>query len=434
MKWAVALVNKSMRFFCLCLVLAASAGLAAPSAAHHGKKLQDCYRAALQRSEVLANSEQNIRQAEEVFRQSVGTILPTVTGVASYLIQEPPSNSVGAQVSPSTQPLVRLTATQPLFQGFKEFAAMNQGRGLIAASTQDKRQAQTLLYFDTTQSFYAVLSYERDLENVLAQIGLYDKRIAELKEFENIGKSRSSEVLTAQAQRLTLLAMSEQIRGQLRAQREALAFLTGFESTVELEDAASDPPQAKALQNYVDKIDQRPDVLAEQARARAADAAIGVARAGHYPSLAAQGDYFFVRAGSLKDVHWDVILALSVPIFNGGVVSSQVSTAVSKRDQAESTLSRAKRLALQQIRTLHSNYQFDRSQWETYKLARDIAEQNFKQQTRDYKRGLVTNLDVLTSLTSFQEAQRARDRTRYATELDFENLEAAAVMRVPEGS
>jgi outer membrane protein len=403
-----------------------------PAATQPGKKLAECYQAALRRSEVIANSEQTIRQAEELFNQSVGLVLPTISGVASYQWQEPPSSAVGAQVSPSAQPLVKLTAIQPLFQGFKEFAAMNQGRGLIAASTQDKRQAQTALYYDTANSYYAVLTYERDLDNVTAQLALYDKRIAELKEFENIGKSRSTEVLTAQAQRLTLMATSEQIKGLLRATREALAFVTGFENDVVLVDTFAEPPQAKELKTYTDRINQRPDVQAEMARSRAADSAITVARSAHYPTLAAQGDWFFVRAGSLKDVHWDAILALSVPIFNGGVINSQVSQAISKRDQAESTLSRAKRLALQQIRTLHSNYQFDRNQWETYKEARQVAEQNFKQQTRDYKRGLVTNLDVLTSMTSFQETQRARDRTRYAMENDFENLEAASVLRAPE--
>jgi outer membrane protein len=50
-------------------------------------------------------------------------------------------------------------------------------------------------------------------------------------------------------------------------------------------------------------------------------------------------------------------------------------------------------------------------------------------QQRDYRFGLVTNLDVLQALTAYQENLRALDRARYTAKLNYLRLEAAVVRR-----
>jgi outer membrane protein TolC len=67
-------------------------------------------------------------------------------------------------------------------------------------------------------------------------------------------------------------------------------------------------------------------------------------------------------------------------------------------------------------------------------MATDAARKNYETQQRDYRFGLVTNLDVLQALTVFQENQRALDRARYTAKLNYLRLQAAAVRRpVPPG-
>src|SRR3954469_24485024 len=108
---------------------AALLALTAQGAEHpsaHPVDLAESFVAALARSETVASQNEAIIQQEELYAQAKGGLLPSISAVASYLVQEKPANSVGSTISPSTHPLARLTATQPLFRGFREFAGLRQ--------------------------------------------------------------------------------------------------------------------------------------------------------------------------------------------------------------------------------------------------------------------------------------------------------------------
>jgi outer membrane protein len=141
------------------------------------------------------------------------------------------------------------------------------------------------------------------------------------------------------------------------------------------------------------------------------------------------GNYYLKRSGSLEDVNWDVGIALTVPLYTGGATQSQVREAASQRTQAELSVSQARRLAEQEVRASYRSVVYDRSQIDALTTATELARKNYDAQTRDYRLGLVTNLDVLQALTAFQQNQRALDRARYTIKLDYVRLEAAAARR-----
>jgi outer membrane protein len=272
---------------------------------------------------------------------------------------------------------------------------------------------------------------------VIEELGYYDSRIKELKEFRRIGRAQLTDVLTAQSQQSSLRASMLQIQGQLRAERAVLAFLTGFSIDVPLVRPSAEGKSAKPLERYLARLEHRPDVQGDSARAKASDSNITVARSGHFPSLSFQADYYLERTGALQNVSWDAMLLLTVPIFAGGIVQSQVEQAVSKRDQAELQVSQTRRLAEQQIRQFYESYVGDKNQFEGYREAADLAEKNYREELRTYRLGLVTNLDVLTALTTFIESKRSFDKARYSMLQDIENLEAAGAFKpgpVPTGS
>lgn len=396
-------------------------------AATGGKTLDECFAAALERSEVVATQQELIKQAEEAYHQAVGSVLPTVSAVGAYQFQESaPSGGNLSTIYPNPSTLTKLTVTQPLFQGFKEFAGLSLTKSLVQASVLDKKQAAALLYRDTAGSFFSVLSLENEIDDIQEELDYYDQRLRELKQFRAIGRSRLSEELTAQSQQAGLAAQMKLMRGQLGAQRAVLSFLTGFAPTTPLARPTAEGDATKGLDAYLEGIQRRPDVLAETQRVKAAEEGIPVARAGHFPTVGLQGDYYLERTGALRDVHWDVLLAVTVPIFSGGIVSAQVGQAVSRRDQAELQLTRIKRQAEQEIRQYFELYTGTRDQFETYRSALELSEKTYKEELREYRLGLVTNLDVLQALTTFQETQRSFDRARYAMLQDREWLEAAA--------
>lgn len=405
--------------------------VAAPPSAQNtaGLTLDDCYAAALKRSEVIGTQVELIVQAEETIKQAYGSILPGITGSASRTWQEPVNNGTGSSIFPSTQDLVKLTATQPLFRGLREFAGIRQAKGLDQATVEDKRAAEVQLYKDTSQAFFNVLFFERDLANINTELELYRKRVTELNERIRIGRSRVSEVLTIESSAASLRAQADAQRGQIDAAREILAFQTGLSRDIALRDNGAPGNGTMPIDKYLVRLEERPDVRGPKARVTAAEDAVSVAKGAHLPSVDLLGDYYITRPGLQADSKWDVQLLLTVPIYAGGTIESKVRQAASQGAQAELALSRARRLAEQDIRTTFETVQSDLIQIRSLESAVKLSERNYAEESREYRLGLVTNIDVLQALTSSQESVRALDRARYTLKNDLEKLEASAAMK-----
>ncbi|MFM8315333.1 MAG: TolC family protein, partial [Deltaproteobacteria bacterium] len=126
--------------------------------------LKATFEAALKRSEIVADQEELLKQAEEHYSQAMGSVLPTISGIASYTRQKEVTSATGNALFPSAQPLVRLNATQPLFRGLRDLAAIQASRYLIHAQEEIKKQALRQLYIDVAQNYYVTLSFETDLK------------------------------------------------------------------------------------------------------------------------------------------------------------------------------------------------------------------------------------------------------------------------------
>ena len=404
------------------LLLAASA-TAAPLT------LDEYYAAALKRSEVVATQSELIRQAEERYHQAGASRLPTVDAIATRTRLD--DGASDATANPTRQRNSRLTATQPLFRGFREFATVRQTQALMGAQGEDYRGARVQLFKDVAQNFYDVLSLEQDLNNIHEQINQNLQREKELQDRVRIGRSRAGETLAVQATISTLRAQVEQLQAQLSVAREAFAFLSGLPAATPLRDTETLPANLDPIEIYLARLELRPDVKAAQQRLTAAQENISVARGAYKPSLDLNANRYLERSGSLENVDWDVQLALTIPLYAGGSLQSRVREAVSQSTQAELGTSQVRRQAEQEIRSVYQSVVFDRSQLGALEKATEAARKNYEVQRRDYRLGLVTNLDVLQAMTAFQENQRALDRARYTAKLDYLKLEAAAVRRPP---
>ncbi|MBI3555655.1 MAG: TolC family protein [Deltaproteobacteria bacterium] len=398
-------------------------------AATDGRTLDECFQAALRRSEIIGTQTELIAQAEERYRQAKGAIFPTINGVASYLVQAAPAATAATQ-APGEQTTAKLTATQPIFHGMKEYAGILQQNLLVTSAMSNKVQAAASLYSDVATNFYSILQLEQDIRDVTNEINIDSKRISDLNARVRIGRSRPSEVLTVKSAVDTLVATNDATRGQLLALREAFAFLTGFDRNMPiLETETLTLPSPGAVEPYLQSIEERPDVKAARDSLYAVEKNVTIARAGHFPQIDVTGDYWFKRPGISQDQHWDAQIIGTIPIFAGGIVNSQVREAASQERASELNLARLRRLADQEIRSDYDNFTADLNQVTSLTRATQSALENYQAQTSDYKLGLVTNLDVLTAITSSQESQRALDKSRYLTKLDYIKLQIATARR-----
>jgi outer membrane protein len=236
-------------------------------------------------------------------------------------------------------------------------------------------------------------------------------------------------VLNVQATISTLRAQIEQQQGQLSVARESLAFLSGLDAATPLKDSEPESPAPEPLDHYLAGVPERPDVQASEKRLAAAQENVTIAKGAHLPSLDLNGNYYFERPGYLDDINWDVQVALTIPIYSGGSLQSKVREAGSQQTQAELALSQVRRLAEQEVRSLYDNLLADRAQVAAFEKSTEAARKSYEAQSREYRLGLVTNLDVLQALTTYQQNQRALDRARFTAKLDFLRLLASSSRR-----
>ena len=144
----------------------------------------------------------------------------------------------------------------------------------------------------------------------------------------------------------TLRAQVESRRAELAAAREAFAFLSGLPVATPLHDTETVPENPAALDEHLARLELRPDVKAARQRLTAAQENVAVARGAHLPSLDLVANRYLERTGSLRDVEWDVQLALTLPpLYAGGGTQSRVREAASQGTQAELNASQVRRQA-----------------------------------------------------------------------------------------
>ena len=391
-----------------------------------GLSLNDSFQLALKRSEDLQIQEEQVIQAEERLSQSKGAFFPSINGIATWQKQD---DSATFATSPSTQNTMRLNAIQPLFKGLRDFAQLKQQKKSLISTEHLRDQARTQLFLDVSTAYYQLMILFHDVSIFKNQIEVNQKRLIELRNYRKIGRSRVSDVLALESNIALLEASIESSNAQLESAWSAFSFLTGMNSRPQLEDHENIPEKLGALGDYLSKVNSRPDVKASEEMMLASEEGIGFARGGHLPSLDLLGNYYFNRPGVLSPVKWDVQLALTFPIFQGGIVQSQVRQASSIHQQAELQFEKVKRAASEQVELLFRQVNIEKSQQEKQDKASLLAQKNYEAQLKDSRLGLATNIDVLTSLASAQESQRLSNRIQYQTRLDYLKLLAATAER-----
>ena len=398
--------------------------------------LPDCYRLALKQSEKVAIQQQLIKEAEARFAQSLSGILPHATFESSNKRQ---NGSNGSAFTLTEIPEQKFIFSQPLFSGFRDFAGMAASRAQRRQKTQETLRARQLLFTDVCDAFYLFLSYQEDIAALETTQDALDARIEELKKREALGRSRPSEVASAEVLLNRNEAEIELVRSHREVSRQLLEFLTGCEIE-RVEDSNDEEilsptiagPDVGAGSKPVptEMADQRADVLAAQEALTSARKKITVARAGWWPTAGLDGDYYTKRVGNSSDVKWDFTFKVDVPIFDGGETFGHVREAQAQATEAQLTLQQTKRNAVLEIQNAATRFQTALKRRNALKKALDAAEKNYQLQKEDYQKSLVNNLDVLQSLQDLQSVRRDFLAARFDAKRTYWNLQVATGMSV----
>ncbi len=410
-----------MRFkFSYVIFLAAMTGA---SAAEPGISLQECYQRAKKISETVGISAENARLVQNQYRAQIGSVLPHIDWIKQQFYQEA-GGSPGGGSPLQTQPLSYFQATQPIFGGFRDWAAIDIAKSQSEKARLNERATDLQLLSDVASAFYTAYTLQDTLSVLDETRKLNQDQVNQLDHWVNIGRSRPSEVLSAQTQLASLEAQIADTKRIYAESRHLLTFLTGVPAEAPLKDDLS-APLTPSLDDVLGRAGKRPDLLSAAESLHQAELGIRYARGAHYPTLGASGRYYTERVGFLTDVRWDATFTLDVPLYEGGSTQADVRAARSQEIIAQLTLSRLKRDVERQVRTAYDDLTQASAEVQAYDKAVQLALKNYDAQKKEYRLGIINNLELLQLLTNMQEVRRQWLVSRANARLDDIQLRVA---------
>jgi len=411
-----------MRRRAACLIILCLAA-SRPAAAEEPLSLEAAYALALKRSETIAIDQEAIKEAEARFIRAFGTALPNI----SFVLSEKRQDGTGESAFTLRRvPERKFVFTQPIFSGFREFAAIAGSRAEQKQRRYEKQRAEHILLVDVANALYLLAELRQDLGTLEQSRMAVVDRIDELRNRLHLGRSRPSEVASAESQLRRIESDLEAARGRETSAEQLLAFLTGLPSIDSVADPGPLPGPSQPESFYASQAVSRPDVLAVEQAWSVARKQVGVEQADLWPNVDLEANYYTERAGVAAQVDWDALLTVDVPIFQGGEAVGGVREALSKARQAKLRSGEAKREAVLDAQNAYADLQAATAQHASLERALAAAEEDYRLQVEDYRLNLVNNLDVLQALQILLNTRRDVIHSRFEVLRRYWALQAAS--------
>lgn len=419
----------------------------APASPTPALTLEQAIRIALEGNQGLRLKREAVRRAQGLRAEARAMRLPQVEVAASHVragpittvelpgpedepmeieLGTPQTTSASASV---TQPfdIARLLAT-----GIR-MADLN-----VAASRLDLERAEQEVAFAVKESYFRVLQAQavRDVAQETVNAVKEQARVARLK-FE-AGTVPHFDVLRAEVavadarQRLVTAANGVDLA------KAALNNVLGADVT--------QPVEVEPMPRYSPVEPSLPELLADAERSRlelrAADLriaitrrAIHLARQGRLPSMALTGSYDWTQETSALgpgNTSWRVVLAASMPIFDGGRTNAKVAQARSDVQSAETGREQLRQGIALEVRQAHLTLQEAQARMEATAKSVEEGREALRLAHARYEAGVGIQVEVTDAIAAMTGARTNHVNAIYDSHVSVARLEQAVGARVAE--
>jgi len=384
--------------------------------------------------------------------QARANLLPQIGGSASYtrsrsdqtgtqVLGTTPFTCDGSNDSTTRQYGVRL---DQMVYDHSNITRLRSANALSEASDFQLESAGDSLITRTSAAYFNVLVQLENLAAAEASETALKKQFDFASKRLEVGLAPITDVHEARAQYDTARANTITARNLVEDAYQALAEIVG-RPVADLkglpEDFQPQLPEHAGEDDFVKTaVDNNPALKAKELQVKSAEADVGTARAGHYPTLYFGGQYGNTRTDGDSTNNLDgqitqfdnendarsVGLTLNVPIFSGGAVQSGVRQALATRDVRQDEYEQQRRALERDTRNAYQTVVAGVSEVEARRLAVVSARAAYDASNVGLEVGTRTVLDVLVNQRNLFQSQQAFALARYNFLQSVLNLEQAA--------
>jgi outer membrane protein len=412
----------------------ALAGLIGPAAAD--QDLLETYAQALEGDPQIAAARAQLRADQEKLAQARSLFLPQVglEAGANRVWQDVERDAPSAFSAPDSYDTnsIGVGVTQPLFRK-ESFTLYEQAKTIIDQAELNYALARQQLSLRVAEAYFQVLQAQNALQSFDAELAAISQQLQRAKRAFELGTATIADVNEAQARYDLTQARRIQALNDVEVAREALRRITG-QPVAELARLQSsfDPvvPEPSRSHAWAERAER------ENLQVRLAQAAYELAReeverqrAQRYPKVdlvARYGRQDGVALGIEQTTTQGTVgVELTMPLYTGGAISSQIREAQANKDRALEQVRTAKRSASLSAETAYLQLTASLQQARALEQALKSIIVNEQSTQRGVELGLRTTLDLLDIQRERYAAERDLAAARYRYLLNYLQLQAA---------
>jgi outer membrane protein len=394
--------------------------------------LLSVYQLALQADPSYQAAIEAHRAAIEVLPQRRAVLLPNL-GIAGDASRDRFDPRGGGDTSYATNQTYSVLLRQTLYNR-EQFTRLGQADSQVARADANLLAARQELIVRVATRYFLVLGAQDNLDFTSADKEAISRTLEQAQQRFEVGLASITDTLEARAR--YDLAVSDEINAEklLSDAREALRELTGElpgKPEILQEEIPLKTPAPADQEEWVGSaLQQNPLVLAASAAAESAKQEIQVQNSGHFPTFDMTADYSYRdnRFGGFQDLQRNdsaIGVELSLPLYQGGLVSSQTRESRYLYEQSRDELEQQQRTTKRQVRNNYQGILTGISRVEALQQAVASNEKAVEAAQAGFDVGTRTIVDVLDAQRELLRARRDYARSRYDYLLDTLRLKQA---------
>jgi outer membrane protein len=401
----------------------------------NAETLSDIYKIAVKNDPVILAAKANYNADKETLKQGRAVLLPQLAGSANKLEPQDPTSTNPDKTTYSASLSQSLFNVPAWFQ-FKSAKSMDQvAEATFAANQQD-------LIIRVSEAYFNVLRAYENKQTREAELSAISRQLEQTQERFEVGLLPITDVYEIQAIFDEATANNLEASGALDIAFEKLQSLTGqsHDELSGLKDSfIATSPDPIDVESWVEfSLANNFTLKASQLAHKAANATATAAKAQHLPKITISTDYRKIDQQPVANFYGEmseqtsVNLNLTMPIFSGGLTSSQARQSSFKAKAAKHNFIAAKRNTIQAARSTHQQVMTNIARVKARTQATKSAESALQATQAGYEVGTRNIIDVLLAQRTVFQAKRNVASARYDYILSMMGLKQVAGQLSPE--
>ena len=350
-------------------------------------------------------------------QEDVQTLSLTALGLKSNVFPFPIPRVIG----PFNYFDARASLTQSIFN-FHDLEKERAASDSLKSAQYSYKDARELVVLAVGNAYLMAIATAARIETTDAQVtnaeALYNKAVDQQK----AGLSPAIDTLRSQVEFQTRQQQLIVARNDYAKQKLSLARIIGLPLGQEFQLTEKAPYQELTplpLEAYLQRAyASRADYQAAQSQVRSAELLHRAAAAGRYPTLDVNANYGDIGVTPAQsNGTWQVNGGISIPIFAGGKVHSDLLEAEAQLKQVRSQLGDLRGRIDYEVRAALLDLTAAAEQVEVARSSVDLAEQAFNQSKDRFAAGVTDNLEVVQAQESVASAHENYIQSLYAHNL-----------------